>query len=291
MTYRVLATDPLDQQGVDVFAANPEIQLDLKPGMKPDELARVIGSEWKKARPVLTAHFQPLADEPARYRCEWLYDLYLRQMERHLSYQKRGKLGGRPKAELKAQLEAELSESSPPPKPSFALSRAESSAEAVSCGPTDHTANSPAPGVAPAPVGAALAGAPGNGDYLDRPSVREELLRRGVRPSEAPPAPDVAAKLAEDAALRERDAKHYAALKDAAWAWIRAHPDEAKALGREQRAQLGLPLEAPVTGFKADTLEQAMLTAIAERQQWPSADEWDGVSEFSLTLFGEAAHV
>ena len=43
MTYRVLATDPLDQQGVDVFTANPEIQLDLKPGMKPDELARVIG--------------------------------------------------------------------------------------------------------------------------------------------------------------------------------------------------------------------------------------------------------
>ncbi len=43
MTYRVLATDPLDQQGVDVFRANPEIELDLKPGMKPDELARVIG--------------------------------------------------------------------------------------------------------------------------------------------------------------------------------------------------------------------------------------------------------
>ena len=43
MTYRVLATDPLDQQGVDVFTANPEIVLDLKPGMKPDELARVIG--------------------------------------------------------------------------------------------------------------------------------------------------------------------------------------------------------------------------------------------------------
>ncbi len=43
MTYRVLVTDPLDQQGVDVFTGNPEIELDLKPGMKPDELARVIG--------------------------------------------------------------------------------------------------------------------------------------------------------------------------------------------------------------------------------------------------------
>jgi D-3-phosphoglycerate dehydrogenase len=39
----VLATDPLDQQGVDVFAANPEIQLDLRPGLPADELERVIG--------------------------------------------------------------------------------------------------------------------------------------------------------------------------------------------------------------------------------------------------------
>ncbi len=32
-TYRVLATDPLDAQGVDVFRASPEIELDLRPGM------------------------------------------------------------------------------------------------------------------------------------------------------------------------------------------------------------------------------------------------------------------
>ncbi|MEB2284521.1 MAG: phosphoglycerate dehydrogenase [Polyangiaceae bacterium UTPRO1] len=43
MVYRVLVTDPLDQQGVDAFAAHPEIELRLEPGMKPDELARVIG--------------------------------------------------------------------------------------------------------------------------------------------------------------------------------------------------------------------------------------------------------
>lgn len=42
-TYRVLATDTLDQQGVDVFRSHPEITLDLQPGMKPDQLAKVIG--------------------------------------------------------------------------------------------------------------------------------------------------------------------------------------------------------------------------------------------------------
>lgn len=43
MSYRVLATDPLASQGVDVFAATPEVELDLKPGMPQDELRSVIG--------------------------------------------------------------------------------------------------------------------------------------------------------------------------------------------------------------------------------------------------------
>jgi D-3-phosphoglycerate dehydrogenase / 2-oxoglutarate reductase len=43
VAHRVLATDPLDQQGVDVFRASPEIELDLKPGMPQEELQRVIG--------------------------------------------------------------------------------------------------------------------------------------------------------------------------------------------------------------------------------------------------------
>ena len=261
----------------------------------PDELARIVGAEWKKARPVLTAHFQPLADDPSRYRCEWLYDLYLRQLERHLSYQKRGKLGGRPaKAAPKAQLEAEL-EAREKAELSF-LSR-ESSAEALSCAPTEHTAKSPLPADERAPAGAALpvAGAGDqNGDYLDRPSVREELLRRGVRPSEAPPAPDVAAMLADDEARRQRDAEHFAAVRDAAWAWMRSHPVETKALGRDVRAALGFPLEAPVTGIKADTLEAQMIAAISELHQWPSADDWDGSlllprPDASLTLAGAPA--
>lgn len=43
MSYRVLATDSLAPEGVAVFAANPEVELDLKPGTPPDELQRIIG--------------------------------------------------------------------------------------------------------------------------------------------------------------------------------------------------------------------------------------------------------
>jgi D-3-phosphoglycerate dehydrogenase len=42
--HRVLITDPLDQQGVDVFRASPEIELDLRPGIPPAELAAAIGA-------------------------------------------------------------------------------------------------------------------------------------------------------------------------------------------------------------------------------------------------------
>ena len=43
MTYRVLATDKLAPQGVEVFRASPEIEFDSKPGMPPAELAAAIG--------------------------------------------------------------------------------------------------------------------------------------------------------------------------------------------------------------------------------------------------------
>lgn len=44
MTYRVLATDKLAPEGVEVFRTHPEIELDSKPGLPPAELAAVIGT-------------------------------------------------------------------------------------------------------------------------------------------------------------------------------------------------------------------------------------------------------
>jgi D-3-phosphoglycerate dehydrogenase len=44
VTYRVIATDKLAPQGVEVFRANPEIEIDLRPGLPPAELAAVVGT-------------------------------------------------------------------------------------------------------------------------------------------------------------------------------------------------------------------------------------------------------
>jgi D-3-phosphoglycerate dehydrogenase len=43
VTYRVLATDKLAPQGVEIFRANAEIAFELKPGLPPAELAAMIG--------------------------------------------------------------------------------------------------------------------------------------------------------------------------------------------------------------------------------------------------------
>ncbi len=43
MTYRVLATDKLAPQGVEILRTNPEIEFDSKPGLPPAELAAAIG--------------------------------------------------------------------------------------------------------------------------------------------------------------------------------------------------------------------------------------------------------
>jgi D-3-phosphoglycerate dehydrogenase len=44
MTYRVLATDKLAPQGVEIFRANSEIEFDFKPGLLPAELAATIAN-------------------------------------------------------------------------------------------------------------------------------------------------------------------------------------------------------------------------------------------------------
>jgi len=44
MTYRVLATDKLAPQGVDIFRANSEIEFEFKPGLPPAELAATIAN-------------------------------------------------------------------------------------------------------------------------------------------------------------------------------------------------------------------------------------------------------
>ncbi|MCW1913761.1 phosphoglycerate dehydrogenase [Luteolibacter sp. GHJ8] len=42
-TYRVLVSDPISDKGVEALAAAPEISVDVKTGLKPDELIAIIG--------------------------------------------------------------------------------------------------------------------------------------------------------------------------------------------------------------------------------------------------------
>ncbi len=42
-TYRVLVSDPISDKGVDALRSSPEISVDVKTGLKPDELLKIIG--------------------------------------------------------------------------------------------------------------------------------------------------------------------------------------------------------------------------------------------------------
>lgn len=42
-TYRVLVSDPISEKGVEALAAAPDISVDVKTGLKPEELLEIIG--------------------------------------------------------------------------------------------------------------------------------------------------------------------------------------------------------------------------------------------------------
>ena len=42
-TYRVLVADPISEHGVEVFEEHPEISVDVRTGLSPEELVSIIG--------------------------------------------------------------------------------------------------------------------------------------------------------------------------------------------------------------------------------------------------------
>ncbi|MBI5573750.1 MAG: hypothetical protein HY919_04250, partial [Elusimicrobia bacterium] len=40
---KILVSDPLAKEGTEVLKKNPEFSVDVKTGMKPEELLRIIG--------------------------------------------------------------------------------------------------------------------------------------------------------------------------------------------------------------------------------------------------------
>lgn len=230
-----------------------------------------LGARWKKLGALIVEQFD---ERDGRLYHAKLSEVWREQQEKHAAAVTKGRKGGETRAANRKR------------GASSATSPAGSSATAEGVAGTLPTQNSeglvppapsgageepcPAPGGALAPEGAALTGATsGTGDYLDRPSVRDALLRRGVRvgqPAGAPPVPI-------DDGLHRR---HYAALREAADRWIAANPDDAKQLGRNLRQHLGLPLRGELPPAKERVLRECVYTEVARVQQWASAEDWDG---------------
>ena len=60
---RILVSDPLAKEGIEILKKNPEFSVDVKTGLKPEEFLRIIGeydgllvrSETKVTKEVLAA--------------------------------------------------------------------------------------------------------------------------------------------------------------------------------------------------------------------------------------------
>lgn len=252
---------------------------DVEPSLPADqqELATLskLGARWRKLGYLVVEQFE---ERNGRLVNAKQVTVWRKQQAAHAATVKRASAGGKANA---ARFKT---------APGSAASTSPSAPQEVLgdfSGDYSGSANKEVRGDYPAPTGAgdspsapaalAPAGArAGTGDYLDKPAVREALLRRGIRPSELPAAPDVAALDARLAAERERAAAHYEAVRAAARRWMRTHKAEAKEIGRICRLALGFAVETPLTGFKADALERDVVTAISDRHDWPDVDAWDG---------------
>lgn len=213
----------------------------------PDEFARILGAQWRKALPIIRAHFEPLSDQPKRLRCAWLHDLYLRQLEKHLSYQSRGKKGGRPKAEPEAQIEAELEAEPKAELPENEAELSQSSTEAISSAPTGHRANSPATAGALAPVGA-----------TPRATAARQL---------APTADSV----------RQRKAlqdEYFTKLRGKAESWFTTHPVEAAEFERLAREEARVPASGELEPFQQRAVRAGMHQQYRALKRLPTCDEY-----------------
>jgi uncharacterized protein YdaU (DUF1376 family) len=256
----------------------------------PEEFARVLGPQWKRAMAVTRQQFTPLADEPHILRCEWLYEEWLSALKKHESYQTRGAKGGRPRKQDGEQIEAQLKPgrkaqptpqlSAPPAQPKAGLSQ--SSSEGNSSPPSEERAIPPADGGAPAPVGAALASATnGIGDYLDRASTREALARAGVRPFDAaessrPPTP----LAAQNEAIAERQREYAALLHNATDDWLDLYPDARADIEREAAREMGARDVDHVPLLRLSAFRGLVVEAVRQRAKWPTERQWDGVTPF-----------
>jgi hypothetical protein len=219
-----------------------------------DTFARILGAKWKKAMPIVRAHFTPDPENPGRLRCAWLSALYANALAKHESYQQRGRMGGRPpmkrpppkgEPDQTSAFDKETSANEPQSSGSDSESSGskplarKNKAEGFSCGPSDHTTKTPALDGAHAPEGARTAGAD------------------DLRP------------------------RYYAWLRAEVDAWCAAHEDEARELGIAAMRRLDMPFETRrsiATGTaKPETIAMVrrhIVEDVRERAGLPDEDTW-----------------
>lgn len=219
----------------------------------PEELARILGPQWKRALPALREHFTPLADEPKVLRCEWLYEDYLRALKKHESYQTRGGLGGRPKKSDGAQIEAELkpgrkpqlkAELKPQLKAEVIPELSQSTTEGSSSPPTEERATTPPTGVARAPGGAALA---------------------------------VGTPLAAQAeSIAEVGQSYGSMLHDAVDDWLERHPAQRAEVERDAARACGARSVDHIPVLRLSIYRGNVVELVRQRAKWPHERQWDG---------------
>ena len=233
-----------------------------------DEFARILGAHWQKAIPVLREHFTPVDGSPGLLRSEWLHALYLVQFEKHLSYQRRGGLGGRPRKQPESSAEssansnkAQLSDSKPelPNKEAGVLAQlSQNSTEGISSAPpsSEHRANAPATAGALAPGGAAP--------------------RATVAAARVPYVAAVENRPLDEYqdAERKREVAYFARLRGSVHRWTQEHPETAAAIDREVRQKAGLPT-GELTPGRARTYGSLYAEAVRERNHWPTIEHWN----------------
>lgn len=231
-----------------------------------------LGARWRKLGHLIIEQFE---ERNGRLVNAAQAALWWEQQAKHAEVVKKASAGGKAKA---AKHAAARAASGAPGVPQAELELRPGSAniesEAVPPVPNGTGVEQPTPDSAPAPEGARFAGA-----------VSGEGRLVGVSPLRTLDAPSIAE---QQQGVADHERRYFAALSDAADAWIAANADEAAVLDGEERMLLEIPLSVALPSWQARMLRDAVLERIRARNGWADAEAWDG-EPFPITFSVGAA--
>jgi uncharacterized protein YdaU (DUF1376 family) len=236
----------------------------------PTTLAQMsrLGARWKKLGALVRDQFD--SRDGYLYNAK-LSEVWNDQQQKHAKVVERGKKGGATKA-AKAKHGSSSTTST-----ATAQRVAGTVAEGLATKNIDSPVSEPygserqeQAADAPAPEGART---PPTGDYLDRPSVREELAKRthiAPRGPHDPPTP-----LAEaEAEVRQWDDRYTEAMAAACEKWLADNPEEATSLEQQERRRIFPNPHIELQTLGLEHLRGAMHRALVVKLKWPSKDVW-----------------